>query len=83
MNSFWMHMDVCASHTHTCVYRERKKERETLFLGKLQIWVFTGYLRNTDDVGGGFSEGFLGFFWAWDRERVEQMDFGKDCKNYI
>lgn len=75
------HIWICVRHTltHTWVYIEtdRQKERETLFLGKLQIWVFTGYSRNTDDVGGGFLEGFFVFFffWGWGREKVEQMDF--------
>lgn len=71
---------MCITHTrtHTCRERERdrKKERETLFLGKLQIWVLTGYPRSTDDVGGGFLEGFFGclFFFL----RVRQGESGTD-----
>lgn len=44
--------------TRMCVFIQRQKETEALFLGRLQIGVFTGYPGNTGDVGGGFLEGF-------------------------
>lgn len=64
-------MDGCVCITRMCVYIHTDWNKEKLFLDKLQIWVFIGYPRNTDDDGFGDVEKI--FFWGWGRERVKQM----------